>query len=37
MVVSDEISIGGKLKFLPITIMEGSTVVNDGVAIVGLV
>ena len=37
MIVSDEISIGGKLKFLPITIMEGSTVVNDGVAIVGLV
>lgn len=37
MVVSDEISIGGKLKFLPITIMEGSAVVNDGVAIVGLV
>ena len=37
MVVSDEISVGGKLKFLPITIMEGSTVVNDGVAIVGLV
>lgn len=37
MIVSDEISVGGKLKFLPITIMEGSTVVNDGVAIVGLV
>lgn len=37
MVVSDEISVGGKLKFLPITIMEGSTVVNDGIAIVGFV
>jgi len=37
MVVSDEISVGGKLKFLPITIMEGSNVVNDGVAIVGFV
>lgn len=37
MVVSDEISVGGKLKFLPITITEGNTVVNDGIAFVGLV
>lgn len=33
--VSDELSIAGKLKFIPVTITQGGVVKNDGIAIVG--
>ena len=35
-VVEDEITLFGKMRFIPITVLSGSTVVNDGVALVAM-
>ena len=36
-VAENEIAVGNKLRFIPVTLTENGTVVNDGIAVVSLI